>query len=53
MYLHFQCNFHLHIFIVYKLKILVKPNKVEQIKYFSTLLRLIFIEITRGPFMKK
>ena len=29
--------------------ILVPTNKVEKIKYFSTLLRLIFIEITRGP----
>ena len=24
-------------------------NKVEKIKYFSTLLGMIFIEITRGP----
>ena len=30
--------------------ILVPANKVEKIKYFSTLLGLIFIEITRGPF---
>ena len=30
--------------------ILVPANKVEKIKYFSTL-GLIFIEITRGPFM--
>ena len=30
--------------------ILVPTNKVEKIKYFSTLLGLIFIEITRGPF---
>ena len=29
--------------------ILVPANKVEKIKYFSTLLGLIFIEITRGP----
>ena len=29
---------------------LVPANKVEKIKYFSTLLGLIFIEITRGPF---
>ena len=29
--------------------ILVPDNKVEKIKYFSTLLGLIFIEITRGP----
>ena len=29
--------------------ILVPTNKVEKIKYFSTLLGLIFIEITRGP----
>ena len=29
--------------------ILVLANKVEKIKYFSTLLGLIFIEITRGP----
>ena len=28
--------------------ILVPTNKVEKIKYFSTLLGLIFIEITRG-----
>ena len=28
--------------------ILVPPNKVEKIKYFSTLLGLIFIEIPRG-----
>ena len=32
--------------------ILVPANKVEKIKYFSTLLGLIFIEITRGPFSK-
>ena len=32
--------------------ILVPANKVEKIKYFSTLLGLIFIEITRGPFAK-
>ena len=31
--------------------ILVPANIVEKIKYFSTLLGLIFIEITRGPFM--
>ena len=31
--------------------ILVPANKVEKIKYFSTLLGLIFIEITRGPFI--
>ena len=30
--------------------ILVPANKVEKIKYFSTFLGLIFIEITRGPF---
>ena len=30
--------------------ILVPTNKVEKIKYFSTLFGLIFIEITRGPF---
>ena len=30
--------------------ILVPTNKVEKIKYFSTLLGLIFIEITRGPY---
>ena len=30
--------------------ILVPANKVEKIKYFSTLLGLIFIEITRGLF---
>ena len=30
--------------------ILVPASKVEKIKYFSTLLGLIFIEITRGPF---
>ena len=29
--------------------ILLQVNKVEKIKYFSTLLGLIFIEITRGP----
>ena len=29
--------------------ILVPANKVEKIKYFSTLLGLIFIEITTGP----
>ena len=29
--------------------ILVQSNKVEKIKYFSTLLGLIFIEIPRGP----
>ena len=29
--------------------ILVPTNKVEKIKYFSTLLGLISIEITRGP----
>ena len=29
--------------------ILVPANKVEKNKYFSTLLGLIFIEITRGP----
>ena len=29
---------------------MVPANKVEKIKYFSTLLGLIFIEITRGPF---
>ena len=29
--------------------ILVPTKKVEKIKYFSTLLGLIFIEITRGP----
>ena len=29
--------------------ILVPANKVKKIKYFSTLLGLIFIEITRGP----
>ena len=35
----------------YILIILVPANKVEKkIKYFSTLLGLIFIEITRGPF---
>ena len=33
----------------YLLMILVPSNKVEKIKYFSTLLGLIFIEITRGP----
>ena len=32
--------------------ILVPANKVEKIKYFSTLLGLIFIEITRGPLIK-
>ena len=31
--------------------ILVQANKVEKIKYFSILLGLIFIEITRGPYM--
>ena len=31
--------------------ILVSTNKVEKIKYFSTLLGLIFIEITRGPLL--
>ena len=31
--------------------ILVPANKVEKIKYFSTLLGLIFIEITRGPLL--
>ena len=30
--------------------ILVPANKVEKIKKISTLLGLIFIEITRGPF---
>ena len=30
--------------------ILVPADKVEKIQYFSTLLGLIFIEITRGPF---
>ena len=30
--------------------ILVLTNKVEKMKYFSTLLGLIFIEITRSPF---
>ena len=34
----------------YLLIILVPANKVEKINYFSTLLGLIFIEITRGPF---
>ena len=33
----------------YLLIILVPANKVENIEYFSTLLGLIFIEITRGP----
>ena len=33
--------------------ILVPANKVEKIKYFSTLLGLIFIEITRGPSLMK
>ena len=32
--------------------ILVPANKVEKIKYFSSLLGLIFIEITRGPFVQ-
>ena len=31
--------------------ILVPTNKVEKIKYFSTLLGLIFIEITRSPLL--
>ena len=31
--------------------ILVPANRVEKIKYFSTLLGLIFIEITRGPLL--
>ena len=31
--------------------ILVPAYKVEKIKYFSTLLGLIFIEITRGPLL--
>ena len=29
--------------------ILVPTKKVEKIRYFSTLLGLIYIEITRGP----
>ena len=29
--------------------ILISANKFGKIKYFSTLLGLIFIEITRGP----
>ena len=33
--------------------ILVPTKKVEKIKYFSTLLGLIFIEITRGPFCQQ
>ena len=32
--------------------ILVPSNKIEKINYFSTLLGLIFIEITRGPLPK-
>ena len=32
--------------------ILVPANKVEKIIYFSSLLGLIFIEITRGPFVQ-
>ena len=35
------------------LVIKVPSKKVEKIKYFSTLLGLIFIEITRGPFSNK
>ena len=37
----------------YLLMILIPANKVEKIKYFSTLLGLIFIEITRGPLHKQ
>ena len=33
--------------------ILVPANKVEKIKYFSILLELSFIEITRGPLSRE
>ena len=36
-------------FGIYLLIILVPANEVEKIKYLSTLLGLIFIEITGGP----